>query len=152
MASGLRRVLLLAVAVAVAGDRLAPDAGAGMLFQVAFIVVDSPADTNVRDDVLTLREASADGVRLDSRSWRVNFPQSEPRPALSMLFSLSSAGASGQLSRRDEGGVGAWQIDLASESVAPVRTATAASFMPHLAAPKSRSIDLDATGRGNQSW
>lgn len=113
--------------------------------------VQDPLVPPVRLSVLTLREATAGGLKLEPRSWRVNFPQSEPRPNLSLLFSMVSAGTSGSSSGRSVVG-SAWQVDLPSESVTPVRTPMAASFAPHVVAPRSRSIDLDATGQGNQAW
>lgn len=95
--------------------------------------------------ILMLREASADGQRLDSRAWRVSLTQTEPRPAISLLLAMRPAG-------RAAAPPPAWQVDLPADSLSTVRTAMGASSAPRLLPPPARTIDLDATGRGAQPW
>jgi prepilin-type N-terminal cleavage/methylation domain-containing protein len=107
--------------------------------------VSDPLIQPVTLSLLTLREAAADGQRLDSRAWRITLPQTEPRPAISLLLSMRPAGRLGTPPL-------AWQVDLPAESLSPVRTALGASGASHLLPPQTRTIDLDATGRGAQPW
>ncbi len=91
-----------------------------------------------------IREATADGQKLDASAFAVQFTQGEPRPALSLLIATRRQGT------RDAEG-DAWQIDLAPQAIEPVRTPVAASS-PRLSPPASRAVDLDAIGQGANPW
>ncbi|MBX3357763.1 MAG: type II secretion system protein [Phycisphaeraceae bacterium] len=98
----------------------------------------------VRLALTEIREATADGQRLDTGSFAVQFSQTEPRPSLALLIAPRRQGA------RDAAG-DSWQIDLAPEAIEPIRTPVASSA-PRLSASPSRTVDLDATGQGGKPW
>lgn len=82
-----------------------------------------------------LVEATADGVRLEGASWRLEFPQNKPRPTISLLLA-------------DADDLYRWRVEMSGrESRATV-------------APEGRGdrpgagtvIDLDDLGRGEAAW
>ncbi len=94
-----------------------------------------------------LAQAWSDGRPLPKSRWRVVFSQDQARPSLVLQIEprepTGGAGASGL--------TGAWQISLAGDASAATRTpvdrgAGAAAFAG------SRSIDLDAAGKGDKPW
>jgi prepilin-type N-terminal cleavage/methylation domain-containing protein len=80
-----------------------------------------------------LVDALADGVPLDSRGWRVEFPQGGRRPMLQLVLG-------------DPNGKEFWRVELPS-------TAAHATVAPGNALGMSdQSIDLDAIGQGTTPW
>jgi type II secretory pathway pseudopilin PulG len=89
--------------------------------------VDLIADTR-------LEEALADGVALDAKGWRVEFPQGGRRPALELVFS-------------DPFNKEHWRVELPSGAFhAAVHQGQFSDGVT------DQSIDLDATGGGTAPW
>lgn len=86
------------------------------------------------------------------KGWRIEFDPSRPRPAVSLLLSMSAAGPSTPSSTvaRD---AQVWQIDLLGEQPSaalrerPAGTSTADAMLG-----ASESVDLDTAGAGDTPW
>lgn len=80
-----------------------------------------------------------DGRPLDARRWRISLSPGGPRPAIALVLAPAS-------------GVGpSWQVSLASDA----STATRRALPPGSTTPAAdlpRSIDLDASGKGEEPW
>ncbi len=121
-----KRLSLLVLRAAAPGSRALPQWSPDPLAPpVAF--------TDVR-----LRDALADGAPLDRRGWRIEFPRNQPRPEIELRLET------GEPPRA----VTAWSVLLLpSASSAAFDGLGANSPRPIL-----RSVDLDALGKGAQSW
>jgi prepilin-type N-terminal cleavage/methylation domain-containing protein len=81
----------------------------------------------------TIMQASTDGVALDAKGWRVEFPQGGRRPALAIVLS-------------DGAGKEHWRVDLPSIAAHAVVSSGNAQGM------SDQTVDLDATGGGTAPW
>lgn len=94
-----------------------------------------------------LAQAWSDGRPLPRSRWRVIFSQDQARPSLALQIEpRDSADDSGGNSPR-----AAWQVSLSPEASSATRTPVegGGGLAPSAG---SRSIDLDATGRGDKPW
>lgn len=89
-----------------------------------------------------LSQAWADGRALPTARWRVAFLPTDVRPELTLQ--IDPAGGASR-----EGGLAGWEITLAPDGAAAVM-GSAGGGAPGVFA--SRSIDLDAVGRGDKPW
>lgn len=80
-----------------------------------------------------ITDALTDGVALDPRGWRVEFPQGARRPALELILS-------------DVKGKEHWRVEL------PSSAAHAAVSPGNALGMNDQSVDLDATGGGTTPW
>lgn len=94
-----------------------------------------------------LAQAWSDGRPLPRSRWRVIFSQDQARPNLVLQIEPRDAASDG---RSDDSG-GAWQVTLAPEATAAARTAVQRG-QGLSAFAGSRSIDLDAAGKGEKPW
>lgn len=113
------------------------------------------ADTEWTQDLLIdpvtfvhmeLTQASLDGRRLDARRWFAPLGSARNRPSIVLL--LSPAGRATPT---------AYRIELQPDAVVASRTGLPAEQLSTpsgraAAGPSDRSIDLDATGRGDSPW
>ncbi len=96
---------------------------------------------------LDVKQATLDGRRLDARSWLAPLGASQVRPTIALV-----------LEPRGKATSTAYRIDLLPDSVAALRSAVALDQLGVSGSralsggPLSRSIDLDATGRGDSPW
>ena len=81
----------------------------------------------------TVMQASADGVALDAKGWRVEFPQGSRRPSLEIVLS-------------DAKNKEHWRVNL------PSIASHAAVSAGNAQGASDQSIDLDATGGGTSPW
>lgn len=101
-----------------------------------------PLAPTVKLEGVRLREAAFDGRRQDPRGWRMEFPETGPRPELELVLEPAAP----QKIKT------AWTIDLLPSA--------SAAWMDDGASPRGqaaahaglRSIDLDASGKGQQAW
>jgi len=80
-----------------------------------------------------ITDASTDGVALDARGWRVEFPQGGLRPALALILS-------------DPKGKEHWRVEL------PSSAAHAAISPGNALGMSDQAVDLDAGGGGTSPW
>jgi prepilin-type N-terminal cleavage/methylation domain-containing protein len=80
-----------------------------------------------------IADALMDGVSLDARGWRVEFPQGGRRPALELILS-------------DAKGKEHWRVEL------PSSAAQAAIAPGNALGMSDQAIDLDASGGGTSPW
>jgi prepilin-type N-terminal cleavage/methylation domain-containing protein len=80
-----------------------------------------------------ITDASTDGVALDARGWRVEFPQGGRRPALALILS-------------DPKGKEHWRVEL------PSSAAHAAISPGNALGMSDQAVDLDAGGGGTSPW
>ena len=91
----------------------------------------------VKLSLTELREAMTATAPLGRRSWRLELPTAEPRPALRLVL-----GGRADLSER------VWTIDLPEGAPAAARREGTGSAGPMM----TGAVDLDALGQGNQAW
>jgi prepilin-type N-terminal cleavage/methylation domain-containing protein len=91
-----------------------------------------------------LTQAWADGRPLPRGRWRVMFTQDQVRPAIVLQVEPRAGAASGAKAT-------AWQVALPAEASAATRVAVSPG-QAFAAAGESRSIDLDASGKGEKPW
>lgn len=82
-------------------------------------------------------EAWMDGSSLDPKQWRVELPQNQMRPAISMVLA-------------DAGGQNLWRVDLAPRATRAVVTAGQQPVRGGVEG--SEFVDLDASGQGVTPW
>ncbi len=87
---------------------------------------------------IRLRDALADGAPLDRRGWRLEFPQNQPRPEIELRLETGDPPRA----------LTAWSVLLLPGASAAALDGLG-SNSPR---PVLRSIDLDAMGKGAQSW
>jgi prepilin-type N-terminal cleavage/methylation domain-containing protein len=80
-----------------------------------------------------ITDALMDGVALDARAWRVEFPQGGRRPGLELILS-------------DAKGTEHWRVDL------PSSAAHAAISAGNALGMSDQAVDLDAGGGGTSPW
>jgi prepilin-type N-terminal cleavage/methylation domain-containing protein len=95
---------------------------------------------------LELSQASLDGRRLDPRKWLAPLGGTQVRPVI-QLFLAPRANATPT----------AYRIELQPDALVATRTGIPADQLTSstaraAAGPPSRSVDLDATGRGDSPW
>ncbi len=96
---------------------------------------------------LELKQATLDGRRLDARGWLAPLGSAQARPTIALV-----------LSPKDDPSATAYRIDLFPDAIVAQRTPMAADQLGVAGSravqsgPPTRSIDLDATGRGDSPW
>jgi prepilin-type N-terminal cleavage/methylation domain-containing protein len=103
--------------------------------------IDDPLVPPIALEALQLRRATADGLALPSQSWRVEFPPTEPRPALWLL-----------LVEPGEPESSGWQIEALPEELNAAAIPADQRARGGGADLAWRRIDLDAQGRGDKPW
>jgi hypothetical protein len=94
-----------------------------------------------------LTQAWADGRPLPRNQWRVILAQDQARPSIVLQIETRSDRAGAPAADK----AGAWQVALSAEASAATR-APVTSGQGFSAALGSRSIDLDASGKGEKPW
>jgi len=124
-------------------QRIALDGDAARVRLLALVVPDAGGPPEWRSDVLipdvelggaVVTGVAADGVELDPKRWRVEFPQTSRRPSMRVLVAEASSRET-------------WRVEMASSGsrATVVREGSGASAA-------DGSIDLDLAGRGDQAW
>lgn len=101
-----------------------------------------PLVPEVKLEGVKLAEVRFDGVAAEEKKWRVEFVPEVPRPLIEMIVEMGEG-------EEREGGR-AWLVELLP--YAPEADIVTVGMGGEVKGRRSRSVDLDAMGRGDVEW